>query len=255
MPITTTTTTTTTTVVSSADVSSSSATRSAVAKPAKLTLWGSKTSRAFRGHWALHELGLEYKKHLISGRGGDTGKPEFLAISPAGMIPVLVDETDGGAEPLVVSESLAILSYLGDAYGDGSLVPRAGTRDRAAYDQYAAYVLIELEKPMWRIVKAAMMKQPLPETILAEEQAHWRRHIAVVEGQLAANGGFLVVGGSFTFADLLLAHVVSWAQRLVAGLLDVPSGVAAHCKTSCEREAFRAAMALPDPHHGGKEDV
>jgi hypothetical protein len=37
-----------------------------------LTLWGSKTSRAFRIHWALHELGLPYEKHLISARGGGT---------------------------------------------------------------------------------------------------------------------------------------------------------------------------------------
>ena len=75
---------------------------------------------------------------------------------------------------------------------------------------------------MWRIVKAAMMKQSLLEAILAEEQLHWR---------LTANSGFLV-GDGFTFADLLLAHVVSWAQRMVAGQLEVPTAVASHCEES-----------------------
>ena len=65
-----------------------------------LTLHGSKTSRAFRAHWCLRELGLDYELNLISGRGGGTVTPEFLAINPKGQIPFLEDRATDVVVPV-----------------------------------------------------------------------------------------------------------------------------------------------------------
>ena len=58
----------------------------------------------------LAEKGLAWTGHHLNLRRFDQLKPEFLALNPAGLVPVLVD---GG---LVLTESRIINEYLEDAY-------------------------------------------------------------------------------------------------------------------------------------------
>jgi GST-like protein len=67
---------------------------------------------------ALEEMLLPYRVHLVDIGRGHQFVEGFLAISPDGKIPAIVDHApaDGGA-PLSVFESGAILEYLGDKSG------------------------------------------------------------------------------------------------------------------------------------------
>lgn len=49
-------------------------------------------------------------------------RPEFEALNPSGVVPVLVEERDDGRT--VVAESRALLEYLEEAYPETSLMPR-----------------------------------------------------------------------------------------------------------------------------------
>jgi len=51
-------------------------------------LWGIGSARAFRVHWALHELGLHYETKPVRTRTPAMDTPEFQAISPRKKIPV-----------------------------------------------------------------------------------------------------------------------------------------------------------------------
>ena len=85
-------------------------------------LWGAGTPRALRPCWMLHELGLEYEHRPIGSRTGETQTPEFRKLNPRGKIPVLEDGD------LVLAESAAIVTYLGEVYGGAAgLVPPART--------------------------------------------------------------------------------------------------------------------------------
>jgi len=66
----------------------------------------------------LEEAGLEYKVTHVDIGKGDQFKPDFLAISPNGRMPALIDDApaDGGA-PISVFESGAILQYLAEKSG------------------------------------------------------------------------------------------------------------------------------------------
>ena len=66
----------------------------------------------------LEETGLPYKIVPVNLGAGDQFKPEFLAISPNGRMPVIVDRApaDGGA-PISVFESGVILIYLAEKTG------------------------------------------------------------------------------------------------------------------------------------------
>src|SRR5262245_6334920 len=96
----------------------------------RLVLFGGGTTRTMRAHGALHELGLDYEARLVASRSGETQTDDFGRLNPKRKIPVLVDGD------FTLTESAAIVTYLGDTYGGGSgLVPPAGTRERARYDE------------------------------------------------------------------------------------------------------------------------
>ncbi|HYW92021.1 MAG TPA: maleylacetoacetate isomerase [Gammaproteobacteria bacterium] len=70
---------------------------------------------------ALNLKGLTYESRFINLRGqngGDQNSPQFRAVNPQGLAPVLVDED------LVITQSLAIIEYLEEAYPTRPLLPR-----------------------------------------------------------------------------------------------------------------------------------
>jgi glutathione S-transferase len=66
----------------------------------------------------VHHLGLKPEIACLDFASGDTAKPEFLALNPNGMVPVLVDGT------LRLWESSAINQYLVEKAGGSPLYPR-----------------------------------------------------------------------------------------------------------------------------------
>ena len=79
-----------------------------------IDLYTAATPNGHKVSIALEELGLPYELHVLSLSGGDQKKPEFLAISPNGRIPAIVDRDEGD---FAVFESGAILVYLAEKTG------------------------------------------------------------------------------------------------------------------------------------------
>jgi GST-like protein len=70
----------------------------------------------------LEEVGAPYSVHLVNLSSGEQ-HAQFLAVSPNGKIPAIVDH-DGVGGPRTVFESGAILVYLAEQ--NGMLLPAAG---------------------------------------------------------------------------------------------------------------------------------
>lgn len=78
-----------------------------------LQLYSDASPNGFKVTIALEELGLPYNLRHVRLDAGENRKPEFLALSPHGRIPVLIDD-----EPRVtLFESAAILLYLAEKAG------------------------------------------------------------------------------------------------------------------------------------------
>lgn len=75
---------------------------------------------------ALEEAELDFETRLVRLGQGEHKTPAFLAINPKGKVPVL--EIDGQ----VLTENVAILSYLATTYPAANLLPRAETAFLAA---------------------------------------------------------------------------------------------------------------------------
>jgi GST-like protein len=66
---------------------------------------------------ALEEMGLAYDVQIVDITKGEQRDPAFLAISPNGKIPALVDPQGPAGAPISVFESGAMLLYLGEKTG------------------------------------------------------------------------------------------------------------------------------------------
>jgi len=66
---------------------------------------------------ALEEMGVPYTVTTVDIRNGRQFEPDFLAISPNGKIPAIVDTEGPHGKPVSVFESGAILIYLGEKTG------------------------------------------------------------------------------------------------------------------------------------------
>jgi glutathione S-transferase len=85
-------------------------------------------SRSQRVRWLLEELGLPYEvQRYQRDRKTMLAPPELRAVHPLGKSPVIEDDAQ------VLAESGAIVEYLAERYGDGRLVPAAGSPERMRY--------------------------------------------------------------------------------------------------------------------------
>lgn len=98
-----------------------------------ITIYGRATSGNVQiVMWAVGEMGLEHERLDFGGKFGGTGTPEFGAMNPNRLVPVM---RDGG---LTLWESAAIVRYLAATYGSETFWPKDPAR-RAPVDQWAEW--------------------------------------------------------------------------------------------------------------------
>jgi glutathione S-transferase len=168
-------------------------------------------TRSIRARWALQELGVPFDAVTVNQIAGEHRQPEFLAINPAGKVPVLVD---GDA---VLTESVAIVVYLAEKYPDKGLIP-AALDERAQMMRWLLFTTTEIEQPLWRIAR---------HTSIYPEEKRLSGDVALATEEFAAMAEVLhrymeerefAVGDSATVADFVLAYTLDWAQ--LVGLLE-----------------------------------
>jgi glutathione S-transferase len=176
-------------------------------------------TRSIRARWTLQELGVDFEAVTVNLMAGEHRTPEFLAINPAGKVPVLVDGD------LVLTESIAIAVYLADKYPEKRLLP-ADQRGRAEAMRWLLFTTTELEQPLWRMAKHNVIYPPekrLPaDIVLARDE--FIAMAEVLDRHMA--GRDFVVGDSVTVADFVLGSTLDWAT--MAGVLDGFPGLEAY---------------------------
>ncbi len=196
-----------------------------------LQVYGCLNTRSNRVVWALEEANATYEYHKIDLFAGEGRKPDYLAINPGGKVPTLVDGD------LVLTESAAICTYIGDSFPASGLTPPVGSMERAQYNQWCFFAMSELEQPLWTITKhrfALPEKRRVPAVI---ETACWEWEVAV---KVLANGlgaREFLVGERLTAADILITQTLAWARAF-----EIPLGHAA-LEAYADRLLARSALA------------
>lgn len=172
-----------------------------------MRLFSYPRTRGTRVTWMLEELGAPYEYELVPFGDNGFASDSFLRINPSGKVPALQDGS------LTLTESAAIVSYLGDKFPALGLVPPAGTPERGRHDQWCYFVLSELEQPLWTKGKHRFM---LPEDLRVPaivDTANWEFQKAL--GILSQGLGDkpFILGDDFTAADILIGHTLIWAEQ------------------------------------------
>jgi len=173
-----------------------------------IQIYGFPNTRSTRVTWALEEAGAEYGYTLVNLAQSDHRKPAYLKINPGGKVPALIDGD------LVLTESAAICTYIGEKFPASGLVPPLSQpAERAHYFQWCFFAMSELEAPLWTIAKHARL---LPEEYRVPAVANtclweFQRAAHVLEQHM--KGREYAVGEHFTAADILLGGTLNWALR------------------------------------------
>ena len=205
-----------------------------------MKLFGMQQSRSFRCLWALEEAGIEYeyipvKLRTDSGDPDSAKNPRYLALNVQGKVPTLVDGD------LVLTESVAILHYIGRCAPESGLLPNASMAMYAKLDEMIAFVLAELEQPLWSKGKhmfALPEEHRIPQ-MFDTAKFEFAKAISALEHLLS--GEEYAITNSFTIADILLAQTFNWAIRFE---FDVPEKYAELRDRHYARPAAKRAMTV-----------
>ena len=166
-----------------------------------ITIWGRATSSNVQlVMWAVAELGLEHERINAGGMHGGLDTPEYLAMNPNGLIPVI---RDGEA---VVWESCAILRYLAARYGDEVFWP-ADPVARARLDMWAEWAKLNVASTFttgifWQLVRTPEAKRDMDAVRATETRL--KALMPLLDVRLGA--GPWLGGGELSFADIVIGH-------------------------------------------------
>jgi len=178
-----------------------------------------RSSATYRARIALALKEIEFDYIPVNLLDGEQRRNAYLAKNPAGLVPAL--ETDDGA---VITQSLAVLEYLEDAFPAPSLLPNDAVA-RGHARAIAATLACEAQ-PFMNL----RIQRYLKETLSFDEDAMtaWLNQwpggaMAAAEKLVAAHGGEFCVGDAPSIADCCLVPQVYGAQRFGIDLSAMPN--------------------------------
>lgn len=192
-------------------------------------LIGSLKTRTLRVCWMLEELGLDYELDQVPPRSAPVTE-----VNPSGKVPVLATE-DG-----TISESVAIMTYLGDRHG--GLTHPAGSYARGHQDAMTHLIVDELDAVLWTAARHSFILPEDKRVAEVKPSLKWEfaRNIGRINDRLA--GAEYLAGDAPTIPDMLLAHCVNWAEGAKFEV-DAPHALA-HRDRMVARPAYAKVIQL-----------
>jgi glutathione S-transferase len=197
-----------------------------------LTLHHLNDSRSQRILWLLEELGAAYELRFYQ-RDAKTrlAPPELADVHLLGKSPVI---TDGD---LKIAESGAIVDYLIRTYGQGRMMPKAGTMDYETYNEWLHYAEGSAMLPLMLNLYVSRLKEaghPLHPRIDSEIANH------LGYADRALQGREFFVGHTLTGADIQMSFVGEMAD--IFDRLGPFSNLRAWLSRMHARPAFRRSV-------------
>ncbi len=185
-----------------------------------MKLYVAPRTRATRARWLLEELEIPYELVKLDLSKQEHRTPEYLAVSPLGEVPALVDGD------VTLLEPAAIALHLADRFPEKQLAPPPGSAERGAYYQWLLFAESTVAPVVTRINEQAQ----------APDRARLGALLDVVGA--AVEGRDFLVGGHFTACDVSMASILHLANhlKLLEGRPRLVEYVYLHCKrAACGR--------------------
>jgi len=210
-------------------------------------------SRSQRVLWLLEELGVDYEVKRYERDPQTMLAPASLrAIHPLGKSPVI---TDGA---VTVAESGAIVEYLVKSYGNGRLLPAAGTPERLRYTYWLHYaegsamppLLLKLVFGRLETAPVPFFVRPVIRMIVGKVNDSFidpqiKLHLDFMESELGKSEWF--AGNELTAADIQMSFPLE-AAAARGGLDGRYPKLAAFLKKVQSRPAYKRALEKGGPY-------
>jgi len=159
-------------------------------------------------HIVLYWAGATFEVVKLDYAG--TKQPEFLALNPAGAVPVL--QQDDWA----LTQNVAILNYLADSFPTAKLGGDGSARSRAEVNRWLSFVNADLH-PAFRplFVGTDGLDDAAAEMLKTAAKTRLRGYFERLDAQLA---GKRWLTGERSIADAYLFVVLRWAKGLKVDL-------------------------------------
>ena len=155
-------------------------------------------------HIALQWTGQPFEFQVLT--APEMKAPAYLAINPAGSVPVLVDGD------FVLTQNAAIMGYIADAFPQAQLAGDGSARQRAEAMRWLAYVNSDLHpafKPLFS-PGVFIADESQHETLRQTARERLRKLYAAADAQLATRDW---LAGFRSIADPYFYLTVRWAER------------------------------------------
>jgi glutathione S-transferase len=181
--------------------------------------------------WLCGELGLDYEREDWGQGFRDVKDPDYLALNPNGLVPVIRDGD------FVLWESDAIVRYLAQKHGRDDLYPE-GPEERAIVEQWMNWYGTGFGQSFRYAFHALIRKNPAfaDKTLIDESLRACAGRVAILDAHLARTGPY-VAGPDFTLADILMGAGVNRWMHMPADKPPCPA-VAAYYQRLGEHPAY-----------------
>lgn len=167
-----------------------------------LRIWGRISSiNVQKVVWCCDETALAYDRADVGGKFGGNDTPQYLAMNPNGLVPVIDD--DG----FILYESNAIVRYLAGKHSPGKLWPE-DLRQRADADRWMDWQATSFTPAMWGAFWHLIRKSPAErDAALIESSREKSDKCAAILDRHLADRTWLT-GERFTAADIVVGCAV-----------------------------------------------
>jgi len=171
-----------------------------------MKLYHCAKSRSTRVLWLLEELGLDYDAEMLPFDARAFRLADHMQIESYGALPMLLDDAYAG------SESIAVVQYVLDRYGDGKLAPDRDADTYGPFLEWLQFGETKLMDPLTELLQhSVLLPEPERDKKAAERARRVFEHFARAV-DTALEGKRYLVGEDFSAADIVVGYVLSLAE-------------------------------------------
>lgn len=192
-------------------------------------------------HILLEDIGVPYERVPVDRLNGGHKTPEYLALNPNGLIPVLVDGDT------VLYETAAICLHLCDTHPQAGLLPAPGTPERAQAYKWLVWLTNTLQATLIVYFYPERWMNEGNTVGVAELKAHAQARVGPLldqlDDELARHGGPWFMGATYSALDPYVFTLCRWTRNFSSAPARERAHLGPYLRRVLERPAVQRMLA------------
>lgn len=190
-------------------------------------------------HMLLEELGAAYELKFVDRTKNAHKTPEYLALHPSGLIPVLIEGE--GADRLVLHETVAVCLHILDSHPESDWTPALGSPERAQLYKWLCYMTNTIQSTYLTYFYSHRYTtdEAGQEAVVAAAEGRLNDSFDILEAAL--EGQPYLLGDRVSMCDLYLLMLARWGRGMKRPPRSLPN-IGALIGRLLERPAVRRTI-------------